>query len=272
MQPVYRLYKGCIISLIFDQEFPRLITPKSGDFILSERIMSALEEYLQQEANAQTDSSNRLLRDIAYDRLKDAIRHSAVPGQPLSENRLSKALGISRTPVREALQQLAQEGLVQIIPGRTMIVSEPTMREVLDVVHVRSLIEPELMRLVAENIDEAALKRLEQVLQRMEDTARQRDLIAWSEADTEFHEIIARACPNPLLGELSLQMRNRVHYQANIDSKTNPARLLACTAEHRDIVTMIAKRDGGKAAEATAHHLQQMRQSLFTRLGYHASM
>lgn len=234
--------------------------------------MSTLEEYLQQEPLESAESADRLLRDVAYERLKDAIRHSAVPGEVLSENRLSKALGISRTPVREALHMLAQEGLVQIIPGRTITVSEPTVREVLDVVHVRFLIEPELMRLVAETISPADLDQLQEVLLRMEAAADQLDMMAWSEADTKFHEIIARACPNPLLGDLALQMRNRVHYQANIDSKTNPARLAACTAEHRAMVAMVAARDAAGAESATREHLRRLRQSLFDRLGYHASM
>ena len=233
--------------------------------------MSTLEEYLQDNL-VSPNSSNQLLRDVAYERLKNAIRHSSVPGEPLFENKLSKALGISRTPVREALHQLAKEGLVQITPGRTITVSTLSLQEVLDVVHIRFLIEPELMRSVAENITKDSLLRLENVLQKMEKSAKELDLTAWSEADTEFHEIIAHASPNPLLGELALQMRNRVHFQANIDSKTNPSRLVACTAEHRDIVAMIAKKDADGAEDSTRQHLRKLRQSLFDRLGYYANL
>jgi DNA-binding GntR family transcriptional regulator len=65
---------------------------------------------------------------MAYSNIKEAIRLARVqPGQPLSETRLSRQLGISRTPVREALQMLAQEGLVQIIPGRAVTVASPTV-------------------------------------------------------------------------------------------------------------------------------------------------
>ena len=89
-----------------------------------------------------------LLRDIAYQRIKDAIRTAELrPGQPLTETGLSKMLGISRTPVREALRALAQEGLVQIIPGRAVTVAAPSFNEVMDAIHVRYLLEPEVTRL-----------------------------------------------------------------------------------------------------------------------------
>jgi DNA-binding FadR family transcriptional regulator len=64
----------------------------------------------------------------------------------------------------------------------------------------------------------------------------------WSEADTVYHETLSEACPNQLLGEIVVQMRNRVHHLANVDSQTNPTRLQACTAEHREIVEAIAAR------------------------------
>lgn len=103
--------------------------------------MEKLEKYLL-EMDKVDEADSRLLRQIAYERLQDAIRHADLqPGEPLSETRISKALGISRTPVREALQQLAQEGLVQIIPGRAVTVAAPSMQEVLDAVHVRQLLE-----------------------------------------------------------------------------------------------------------------------------------
>ena len=119
-----------------------------------------LEKYLLEQG--QVDSTDtRLLRQIAYERLHDAIRHSDLqPGEPLSETRISKALGISRTPVREALQQLATEGLVQIIPGRAITVAAPSIQEVLEIVHIRELLEPELVRLAAETLPIEAMETI----------------------------------------------------------------------------------------------------------------
>lgn len=231
--------------------------------------MDDLERYLAKETINDGVGPNRLLREFAYERLKDAIRHTDVPpGYPLSETRISKILGVSRTPVREALQQLSQEGLVQIIPGRAVTVASRSIRDVLNVVHIRLLLEPEMMRLVTETISAPQLKTLMNALTDMEQaliTGNQED---WSEADTVYHEILSAACPNQLLGEIVVQMRNRVHHLANVDSQTNPARLESCTAEHREIVEAIAARNGAAAAEAMRNHINQLQQSLFNRLSF----
>src|SRR5690606_40306477 len=83
--------------------------------------MDELERYLTTHAVPDGDGSSRLLREVAYERLKDAIRHADVqPGYPLSESHLSRLLGISRTPVREPLHQVVMEGLANIIPGTSV--------------------------------------------------------------------------------------------------------------------------------------------------------
>lgn len=232
--------------------------------------MDELERYLtRQKVKSDGDTAPRLLREVAYERLKDALRHADLqPGHPLSETRLSKLLGISRTPVREALQQLAQEGLVQVIPGRAVTVAARSVQEVLNVVHIRSILEPELVRLASEAASSAEIKTLREAVQKMEEAVENNDQIGWSRADTIFHETLGLACPNKLLGEMVIQMRNRVHYLANVDSQTNPARLAACTQEHRHIVEAIAARDSRAAEQATRDHINELRESLFTRLSY----
>jgi DNA-binding GntR family transcriptional regulator len=232
--------------------------------------MDELERYLSTHAARFTESSSsRLLREVAYERLKDAIRYAGLqPGQPLPESHLSRILGISRTPVREALQQLAQEGLVQIIPGRVVTVAAHSVQEVLNVVHLRSLLETELVRLAAETISDEELEQLWESLAEMEAAVESDDREGWSKADTGYHETLGRACPNELLSEMTLQMRNRVHHLAVVDSQTNPARLAACTLEHREIVEAIAARDPQAAEKAMRRHIDKLRMSLFNRLSY----
>ena len=152
-----------------------------------------------------------LLRDIAYERIKDAIRLSRLqPGQPLSETRLSRELGISRTPVREALQLLAQEGLVQVIPGRAVSVAAPSVQEVMDAIHVRLLLEPEVTCLAAKHISQEQLRSLWDAQSGLEAAVAAQDRAAWSCADNVYHELLSKACPNQLMGELAIRFRNRV--------------------------------------------------------------
>lgn len=227
--------------------------------------MEKLEKYLQDKGRVD-EADSRLLRQIAYERLQDAIRHANLqPGEPLSETRISRALGISRTPVREALQQLAQEGLVQIIPGRAVTVAAPSMQEVLDAVHVRQLLEPELVRLAAELLPPEAMEILQAVMQEMEQAALTGDRVAWTKADSLFHETLSHYCPNRLLGQLVLQARDRVH-QSTIDEQTSSARIIDYTEEHRQVVKAILGRDAQTAERLMREHIAQLRQSIFKRL------
>jgi DNA-binding GntR family transcriptional regulator len=189
------------------------------------------------------------------------------PGEPLSEARISEAFKISRTPVREALQQLAQEGLVQIQPNRTVTVAALSLQEVMNVLHLRSLLEPEVVRLVAESRRPAAVDTLEECIATMEDAAVSGDRAGWAKADTVLHETLAKACPNELLGRLALQMRNRMQLLAT-DSQTTPARLIACTAEHKAVIEAIAEGDPQRAQETAREHITLLRESFFKRLGY----
>jgi DNA-binding GntR family transcriptional regulator len=212
--------------------------------------------------------SSILLRDMAYSNIKEAIRLARVqPGQALSETRLSRQLGISRTPVREALQMLAQEGLVQIIPGRAVTVASPTVQDVMDAIHVRLLLEPEVVRLAAKNITPDQLETLRQAQAGLEQAIANNDRAAWSRADNIYHETISAACPNQLLGELAMQYRNRVSY-LSIDAQGNFERLTTCTHEHRQIVDAIAAHDSDLAAQTMRDHIELFRQSIFRRLSH----
>jgi len=220
----------------------------------------------RQKDLTRSKTPRRRLRDTAYERLKDAIRHQELqPGQPLSETYLSEILGISRTPVREALQQLTQEGLLQVIPGRAVTVAAPSIQGVLNLIHVRSLLEPEVARLVAESPAPEVVDSLRNTLAKMQQAAEQGDRAAWSRADAEWHETLAQACPNTLLAELSLQMRNRTH-GLSVDSQTTQARILDCTAEHRQVVDAIAGQEPQVAEQAMRGHIDKLRESMFRRL------
>lgn len=209
-----------------------------------------------------------LLRDMAYEYIKEAIRQARVqPGQPLSETGLSRQLGISRTPVREALQVLAQEGLVQIIPGRAVTVAAPSVQDVMDAVHVRSILEPEVARLAAKHITFEQLQALEGAQRGLEAAVDAQDRTAWSRADNSYHELLSAACPNQLLGGLAMEFRNRVSY-LSADSQGNWERIAVCTLEHRTIVDMVAGRDADGAAVAMRDHIDKYRESIFRRLSH----
>ena len=168
--------------------------------------VSNLEQYLREHIQSQPSDGGKLLRDVAYERLRDAFRYANLEaGEPISEVKISKVLGISRTPVREALHQLALEGLVDIIPGRAVMVASRSVKDVIDVVYIRLLLEPELVRLTTETITKKQINDLEQTMQLMEKAAQQGDKPSWlmnSRRFFNFSHLLCKLSP-PVLGRLT---------------------------------------------------------------------
>jgi DNA-binding GntR family transcriptional regulator len=227
--------------------------------------MDKLEQYLM-EMDHIHESDSRLLRQIAYQRLQEAITHANLePGDPLSETRISRALGISRTPVREALQQLAQEGLVQIIPGRAITVASPSMQDIFDAIHVRELLEPEVVRLAAEALPPQQREAMIGLTQEMEEAAKVGDRATWSKIDIKWHETLNNACPNRLLGQMTMQARNRMQ-KIGADNRVTDQYLVDGSLEHRQIISAILAGDGKTAEQLMREHIKTLRENMFKRL------
>lgn len=204
----------------------------------------------------------RLLRDVAYCCLRDAILSLDVTsGDVLSEVRLSDALGISRTPTRAAIQQLVHDGLLDLIPGRAIVIAFRSITQVLDALHVRQLLEPDVCRLVAHHITKAQLTSLETYTQQLEEASLRYDRSAWTLIDVDWHETISSACPNQLLGQMVLQAKIYMHKQG-VSAKISDEYLIQGTKEHRLVVNAIIAGDGDAAAHCMLAHLQSAREHL----------
>lgn len=223
-----------------------------------------LERYLASQPGPNL-GEDALLSDIAYSRLLDALRHGGFkPGDNLSTNRISQLLGISRTPVSQAVRRLAQEGIIQITPGHSISVAAPSFQEALDSVDVRMLLEPTQAALVAGRLPPEAQEKLLKTLDLMEQAAQEDDRGAWSRADTVYHEILFDYCPNGYLGELLMQSRNRV-LRTVTDQYTSQQYIIDGTAEHRRIAEAIIAGDSQRAEALVRTHIQNVRKNMLRR-------
>jgi DNA-binding GntR family transcriptional regulator len=230
--------------------------------------MDKLESYLLEQGKIQTTGA-QLLRQVVYDRLYDAIRNTHLqPGDALSEPRIARALGISRTPVREALHLLTQAGLLEIIPGRAVLVASPSMRNIFDALQVRELLEPEMMKAVAHAMSAEDMQTLQDITAVMEHAAQSGDRPGWSRADNQWHELMSRACPNRLLGDTVLQTRNRIFTTA-ADENVTDQYLIDGTQEHKEIVAAIQARDGDLARQLTLNHIRNLKADMIKRYNVH---
>jgi DNA-binding GntR family transcriptional regulator len=203
------------------------------------------------------------LATVVADRIREAIMFGELGlGEAISEDRLATMLGVSRTPVREALAALQLQGLIVIQPQRGSFVFRPTEQEVAELCEVRALLEIGALRLARARRHEATLQRLQAAEARMEAAEAAADDRAAAKADADFHEALFENCGNRFL----------VQSYGLISGPIGAIRYLARTAqgsrkstarEHRAIIKAFAKSDLASAESVLSAHVADMR-SRFT--------
>ena len=197
----------------------------------------------------------------AYRYLKTRIMSADLPpGASLNELEIAAALGTSRTPVREAIRKLEQEGLVMRYPNRGAIVTKLSMNDVLEIWQLREILEPAACRLAADRIDRDALAGIESAF--LDLRAREMGPEAYEaflRADVGLHGLIVDSTGNAILRHV-LEMLNERIVQVRV--VTSPARVRRAVDEHLAIVAALKAHDAQAAMEAMRRHLESARQSL----------
>lgn len=195
------------------------------------------------------------LRDVVFNTLRRAIlRGELKPGERLMEIQLANKLGVSRTPIREAIRKLELEGLVLMIPRKGAEVAEITEKNLRDVLEVRCALEELAVQLACERIDKAKLQDLHAAAEHFCEILDSDDITAIGEADEAFHDVIFAATDNErliqLLNNLREQMyRYRIEY---LKKKECHPQLLE---EHAAIIEAIEAHDKEKATQITTQHI-----------------
>ncbi len=142
----------------------------------------------------------RSLHNLVYEAIVEAIHNGALgPGDRVNEVEIAERLGVSRSPVREALARLAHDGLVEHRPRRGAFVAEFTERDIREIREVRAMIEAHAARLACRNIGAADERRLRGLIDRMEDAALERDWTRTASHNARFHETIVELADNNVL-------------------------------------------------------------------------
>ena len=184
------------------------------------------------------------------------------PAQRLLEVKIATEMGVSRTPVREALRRLANEGLVKIVPNSGARVAATTANEMENAYNVREYLENLSVELACRNgLDRRALDRLEEVLRSEEGAFENKNIDSFLEANNTFHRLIAEAGKNSVLCEYieNIMLRTNVYifFYDQFDEKDNYS-----SQEHRAILRAIAQRDKDRAQEQMREHLHHSHRAL----------
>ncbi|GAA1360243.1 GntR family transcriptional regulator [Streptomyces beijiangensis] len=201
------------------------------------------------------------LRERVYEALLELITTRALqPGQHLVESELAGHLGVSRQPVREALQRLNTEGWVDLRPAQGAFVHEPTEREADQLLSVRTLLEAEAARLAAANSGSAGIAALEALCAKGEQAVADDDVDLAVATNAEFHAKVMELAGNVVLGELAGQVDRRVrwYYQPVARQRGKQSWI-----EHRELITAISARDEQRATAVMRAHTEH------TRTTYH---
>lgn len=204
--------------------------------------------------------------DIAYDALLQAIveRRLGV-GTSLSQNRLASHLGVSRTPVREALLRLEREGLVRRGGDAGFVVAAITPQEAEEACDLLELLETFVYSRAAEALgpdDQQELARLAQILV---DSVESGDSAAWKEADERYHRIVLDAAGNRFVAESVAQVRRRVQ-RFWLQEPLFDGRLRTCAQDHVALARALADRDQRVLEVTVRDHIDTMRHGVLRSL------
>jgi len=199
-----------------------------------------------------------LLSQKVYRALKtEIIKGSLKPGIKLSEGKIAVQMGVSRTPVREALKELAAEGFVKMNPNQAVVVSNASVEDVQEVLQIRGVLEGLAARLAIKMISEEEIKELEKYQKQMEYYTKKDDVLAFSEMDDEFHKLILNICSNNRL----IQIRKNLCDQARryrIRSLSVPGRLKYSLKEHQEIVEALKRKNAEQADRVSQKHIENV--------------
>jgi DNA-binding GntR family transcriptional regulator len=186
----------------------------------------------------------KTFRDGVYDAIKMAILKGELPlGQRLIEKELVREIGTSRTPIREAIIKLEQEGLVERSNGKgSYFVSSFGKQHVEDLFGVREVLETFCISLAMDRINEDEIKQLDQIIQEEDLPYNKRDVFAMIELDTKFHEILYRASGNYKLYEILSNLRDHLYRYRAMSFRLRERRQIALS-NHKKLLSAIKKKD-----------------------------
>lgn len=195
------------------------------------------------------------LRDVVFNTLRQAIlRGELKPGERLMEIQLANKLGVSRTPIREAIRKLELEGLVLMIPRKGAEVAEITEKNLRDVLEVRGALEELAVSLACDRMDEEGISRLRAAAADFEAVLNSADITKIAGADVAFHDVIYLATKNQRLVQLLNNLREQM-YRYRVEHLKQKECHPKLIAEHQDIIYAIENGEGERAAKITSQHI-----------------
>lgn len=210
--------------------------------------------------------SYKPLRELVCENIRQAIIDGTFsPGERLMEIQLADEMGVSRTPVREAIRKLELEGFVVMIPRHGTYVADISIRDITEIYEIRTCLDVLSAGLAAERITDEELEALNRLLVEIGQYIAENDMEKIVEADTAFHDILYQASRNERLRSIINNLREQLTGIRG-RSMSYPGRLVETMDEHRALVDSIAARDVERAQNAARVHIENAEHTLMKSL------
>jgi DNA-binding GntR family transcriptional regulator len=201
------------------------------------------------------------LRDRVYEILKKSIIFQEIsPGEKIDEEAIAKQLGVSRTPIRETLCRLENEGMVKIVPRRGAFVVKHSREKIAEILMVREVLEGFAARLAVDHVNEKTIERMRSLFNGFSELNirdRSRD---YTEADLEFHNLIIKTSRNNLLISLMDTLNNHIQ-MLRLQTFSLDGRPERSMVEHAHIIESLEKKDPSSAESLMREHIRNVRES-----------
>lgn len=200
------------------------------------------------------------LKQKTYEYIKNKILTCEFkPGSDISEEQIALELGISRTPVREAIMRLGQEKLINIYPRKGSFVAEITVKDIREVLQIREIVETEVARIVCGTIDKEKLLYFREQFEQIDSDGNYVSYINYFELDIEFHKFIVCSCQNQSLVEIMDKIYDKDYRIRVLTTSMFKEERKRNKKEHLDIIDAFLKEDINLVDECIRQHILQAR-------------
>lgn len=206
------------------------------------------------------------LREVVFNTLRDAILKGKLePGEHLMEVQLANKLGVSRTPIREAIRQLQTEGLVIMTPRKGAVVAEITKEDLTDVLEVRTTLEKMAVELACRNMTEEELEGLKKCHEELKEMLGKSELPLVANKDEEFHDLIYAASHNKRLIQILSNLRQQI-YRYRLEYIKDENKWHRLVEEHSGLVKAIEEKDEMSAKLVIDRHIDNQKTTILDRI------
>ena len=211
----------------------------------------------------QPDGASSLEEKVYLALEEQILSRKLCAGESITEMKLSKALGVSRTPVREALQRLDREGLIKLVPNKGAVVLGISEQDLIDIYKIRMRLEGLASRIAAENTDEDLCKKLGDNVDLTAFYMEKGDIEKVKDLDSSFHDIIYCSCKSRMLGKILSELHRYIASYRKL-SRAVDGRIEKSLAEHREIYEAIKEGNADGADALMSAHVERALTNLLT--------